>query len=459
MQQLILNPAILFLILLIFVIIYFILFSITSRQKIRLKFDELFIMLFLAIVSSAIVPPFKYLNPTSLGIADLRFTSLTFVAQVVLYPAIFFLLRGRLSNIYPIFKALLKDPFLCGLLIMTVLSAFWSQTPGFTLKYSIILTAFSMLAASVAMRYDIRSIARMLRWTGTAISGCGTFVSLFMPSIGRLEPGGWNGILAHKNAFSCWIALTACLWFLQAITDRSKRWYSLLLSVACFIAMMCAGSGAARVLFVVTLGVLIFSKLLQRLDFRKTFTALLFAITMAIPAVLSAWANKESILGALGKDATLTGRTEFWPQVLDAIWQQPIVGYGYQGFWQQWRGADNPAARIINPNGFVPPHSHNGFLEIVLALGAIGIVLFVCSLSIHITRICALVPYISQAESGTILAILIFILISNFSEAGLWAIDHRTFLYVLLSVRLPLELKSIRSIDYQSENIGYSSTS
>jgi exopolysaccharide production protein ExoQ len=458
MQQLILNPAILLLILSIFIIIYFILFSITKRQKIRLKFDELFIMLFLAIVSGTIVPPFKYLNPTSLGIADLKFTSLTFIAQVVLYPAVFFLLRGRLRDIYPIFKALLKSPFLCGLLLITVLSAFWSQTPGFTLKYSLILLGLSVLATSVAMRYDIFAIARILRWTGTAISGCGTFASLFVPSIGRLEAAGWNGILSHKNGFSCWIALTACLWFLQAVTDRSKRWYSLILSIACFIAMMCAGSGAARVLFVVTMGVLIFSKLLQRLDFRKTFTALLFAIIMAIPSFLFVWANKQYILGALGKDATLTGRTEFWPQVIEAIWQQPIVGYGYQGFWQAWRGADNPAARIINPNGFVPPHSHNGFLEIVLALGAIGIVLFACSLLIDITRICALVPYLSQAESGTILAILIFITISNFSEAGLWGIGHHTFLYVFLSVRLPLELKNIKSIDYRTENIGYSST-
>jgi exopolysaccharide production protein ExoQ len=457
MQQLLLNPAILFLILSIFVIIYFLLFFITKRQNIRLRFDELFVMIFIAIVSSTTVAPFKYLNPTSLGMADLKVTSLTFISQIVLYPAIFFLLRGRLRDIYPIFKALLKDPFLCLMVLMTVLSAFWSQTPDITLRYSLLLLASIVLAASVGIRYQIRSIFNILRWTGTAISSAGTFVSVFVPSIGRVEEG-WNGILAHKNGFSCWIALTACLWFLQAITDRSKRWYSLALSGVFFIAMLLAGSGAARVLFVVTFGILIWSKLFQRLDFRKTFTALLFAITIAIPSSIYTWANKQYIFGALGKDMTLTGRTEFWPQVLEAIWQHPVIGYGYHGFWQNWRGADNPAARIINPNGFVPPHSHNGYLEIVLALGAIGILLFMCSLLINITRICALVPYISQAESGTILAIVIFILISNFSEAGLWTIDQHTFLYVLLAVRLPIELKNIKSINYQPKNISYSST-
>jgi exopolysaccharide production protein ExoQ len=457
MQQLILNPAILFLILLISIILYFILFLTAKHRKIRSKLDELFVVIFIAIVSSTIVFPFKYLNPTSLGIANLKFTSLTFVSQIVLYPAIFFVLRGRLRDIYPIVKVLLKDPFLCILLVMTVLSAFWSETPGITLKYGLILLAISLLAASVGMRYDIRSIARILRWTGTAISGVGTFVSLFVPSIGRLEEG-WNGVLAHKNGFSCWLALTACLWFLQAMTDRSKRWLSLTLSGLCFVAMLCAGSGAARVFFLVTMGVLVFSKSIQRLDFRKTFTTVLFFITISIPSALYTWTNKQYIFGALGKDATLTGRTEFWPQVLESIWQRPVVGYGYQGFWQDWRGADNPAAHIINPNGFVPPHSHNGYLEIALALGLIGITLFTCSLLINITRICALVPYLQQAESGTILAILIFILVSNFSEAGLWGITQHTFLYIILAVRLPLELKNIKLVNYQTKIHGYSST-
>jgi exopolysaccharide production protein ExoQ len=456
MQQLILNPAILVLLVSILTCCYVLGFFVTKDRRLRLKLDELFIGVFLAIVSSTIIVPFKYLNPTSLGASDLKVTTLTFVAQLVLYPALFFLLRGKIGDLYPISKALLKDPFLCVMLVMTLLSAFWSQAPDITLRGSVVLLCFVLLAASVGMRYDINAISRILRWTGTAISGTGTFVSLFIPSIGRLEEG-WNGILAHKNGFSCWIALTACLWFLQA-TDRQQRWLSLLLSGLCFVATIAAGSGAARIMFLVTICVLMFVKLTQRLDFRKRVTATLLTITISIPSAIYVWFHNQYIFDALGKDRTLTGRTEFWPQVLEAIWKQPFVGYGYQGFWQSWRGTDNPAAHIINPNGFVPPHSHNGYLEVALALGVVGIVLFGCSLLMNITRICALVPHLQQAQSGTILAIVIFILISSFSETGLWGISQHTFLYVLLAVRLPIESKQIESINSRTKHLGYPST-
>ncbi len=456
MQQLFLNPAILSLILLTIVVLYFILIFLTKRQKLRTRIEELFVVALLMSISTCTIAPLKYLNPASLGIANLKLTSLTFITQTIFFPSIFFILRGKLKDIFPIVKVLLKDPFLCIMLVMTVLSAFWSETPVITLKYSFILLAISVVAASIGLRYSIQEIVGILRLTGTTIAGLGTFVSLFVPSIGRLEEG-WNGILSHKNGFSCWLAFTACLWFIQAIADRQKRWLSLTLSFLCFVATLAAGSGAARVVFAVTIGILVFSKSVERLDFRKTFTASLLSITILIPSLLGIWINKQYIFDALGKDATLTGRTDFWPQVIEAIWKRPAFGYGYQGFWQDWRGAANPAAHIINPNGFVPPHSHNGYLEIALALGLIGIILFTFSLLVNITRLCALIPYSHHYESDMILTILIFVLISNFSESGLWGISQHTFLYIMLVVRLPLEIKHVKSTTYKIKNISYSS--
>ena len=40
-----------------------------------------------------------------------------------------------------------------------------------------------------------------------------------------------------------------------------------------------------------------------------------------------------SFLGAFGKDATLTGRTEIWAQARVAWDENPILGVGYQQFW------------------------------------------------------------------------------------------------------------------------------
>ena len=43
--------------------------------------------------------------------------------------------------------------------------------------------------------------------------------------------------------------------------------------------------------------------------------------------------NEAMFLEMLGKDPTLTGRTEIWPYVIDNIYQRPLFGWGYFGFW------------------------------------------------------------------------------------------------------------------------------
>ena len=51
----------------------------------------------------------------------------------------------------------------------------------------------------------------------------------------------------------------------------------------------------------------------------------------------------------LGKDPTLTGRTDFWPDVIANIYQRPLFGWGYFGFWTP---ANSAALSIAQAVGF-----------------------------------------------------------------------------------------------------------
>jgi O-antigen ligase len=75
----------------------------------------------------------------------------------------------------------------------------------------------------------------------------------------------------------------------------------------------------------------------------------------------------------LGRDATLSGRTAIWHQVLDCIALRPWLGYGYGAFWRGMRG---PSLQISAAVHFMVVHAHNGFLEIALELGVAGLALF-----------------------------------------------------------------------------------
>jgi len=72
----------------------------------------------------------------------------------------------------------------------------------------------------------------------------------------------------------------------------------------------------------------------------------------------------------LGRDATLTGRTDIWTVLFDAIGERPWLGYGYAAFW----GAESqPAYMVRLATEWIVPTAHNGWIETALSIGLIGL--------------------------------------------------------------------------------------
>ena len=72
-----------------------------------------------------------------------------------------------------------------------------------------------------------------------------------------------------------------------------------------------------------------------------------------------------SFTSSVGRDATLTGRTEIWAELLPLAMLRPIVGHGVGGFW-------SPEAKAKHQL----TEAHSGYLEIILDYGFIGLLLF-----------------------------------------------------------------------------------
>jgi exopolysaccharide production protein ExoQ len=90
----------------------------------------------------------------------------------------------------------------------------------------------------------------------------------------------------------------------------------------------------------------------------------------------------DLIFELFGKDTTLTGRTEFWPYVIDNISKKPLLGWGFYGFWSPL----NPIAlqiaeaiRVHNSYGVIDyiANAHNGLLELLLEIGFLGTSVFI----------------------------------------------------------------------------------
>jgi hypothetical protein len=88
--------------------------------------------------------------------------------------------------------------------------------------------------------------------------------------------------------------------------------------------------------------------------------------------------GQGAVASALGRESHLSGRTEIWGAVIPAA-SNPIVGDGFESFWNS-EGADKARQTLVK-EGFSPTvmaglqEAHNGYIEIYLQLGWIGICL------------------------------------------------------------------------------------
>lgn len=375
--------------------------------------------------------------------------ALYIMLQLVTYAVVIFLLRSRIHYLFKAIIFLFRDPFLVGLLLLTVLSSFWSETPLDTFKASLVLLGLGIYASIVAVRCSFQELTKYLREFGAWVSVSSAVVQILLPSLSENGKEAWQGITGHPNVLGPLMALNTVLWCLNAVDRPKQRGASISLAIISLIVMMLTNSSGSKVIFVALISLSILFRTLTHLPFRQASAAFLVVLTCAIPISILILDKMNAIFGMLGRDQNLTGRGDFWPAIIDAIDRRLFFGYGFEGFWQSWRGAENPAIHI-RTHSFTPTHSHNGFFELALALGLVGIILFALSFFRNIIHVYWLMYSNKPYEAEISLLISSYIIFSNLTEAGLWSISYHSFIYILLSVRNSVE---VTKDDYSSTNL------
>ncbi len=131
---------------------------------------------------------------------------------------------------------------------------------------------------------------------------------------------------------------------------------------------------------------------------------------------------------SLGRDLTFTDRTFVWADLL-AMRTSPIVGVGYDSFWLGER-----------LEKFVKVHqvgeAHNGYLEVYLELGAIG--LFLLAGVVFSAFRSAKQSMASNLDYGRLQVVMVAVfLIYNITEAGYKATTLMFFMLLLTGMNSP----------------------
>jgi exopolysaccharide production protein ExoQ len=337
-----------------------------------------------------------------------------------------------------VFKELLKADRIILFLLFCVLaivcvSAVWSQYPDITIRRSIALLGTSFFSLYFATRYSFKEQMKLLL-TAFGVAVFMSFIfAIALPKYGRMSgqhEGAWRGIYLHKNGLGSTMALSAILFFIAIKADNSRRivkWTGFIFS---FLLILLSTSKSALVSFF-GLFVLLHLGMILRWQYELMVPCFLGAI--ALMSSLGMWLldNADSLLRAMGKDPTLTGRTDMWPYIVETILARPWFGYGYESFWQ---GFDSDAAYVWYSIGWEPTHPHNGLLELLLVFGAIGTFTFLLLFFIGLFRSLVMLRLTRNAIYLWPLMFLSYTIFSNIAETKVLEYNNLSWVLFIAAI-------------------------
>ncbi|NJR39809.1 MAG: O-antigen ligase family protein [Leptolyngbyaceae cyanobacterium CSU_1_4] len=288
-----------------------------------------------------------------------------------------------------------SDWVLLSLCLLAVLSFTWSAHPSSTLSELKFLIRGTIFGIYLAMRYSPRDLLRLLAWTAGISMILSILMALFVPEFGLHNYDGtlvWKGIFTHKQGLGAYMGLAASIFIAHFTDPQSNRWLAGLgLSTACLLIVM-SDSKTGLSLLVLTLVLIPLYRAFKQQGGVRTFL-LLTALVLLIGITLAVVLNFNTIVvDYLGKDPELTGRVPLWVLAIGKGMEQPILGFGYNGFWS----SDTSDIVIFHSWAVRDPffkdrsilfHAHNGLIDQFLQFGFVGLGLFFLSLFTFLFRV------------------------------------------------------------------------
>lgn len=321
------------------------------------------------------------------------------------------------------------------LLLLATVSIVWSDTPDISLRRIVALLGSATFGLYLATRYPRVALLRVLLSVSVIAIAFSLAVCVALPAYGIDETGAWQGVFDHKNHLGQFMALAAAAWLLHAVSFRRSRIFALPLAIVSGALVVFSKSATGIVLLAVLLASLAMIWL-WRLDSRVTAPIVAVILGIGVYGGVKVAESPDGFLALLGKNETLTGRTELWDLVWQAIGARPWLGYGYGGFWL---GFDGPSAPIWFAVGWNPPTAHNGFLDLLLDLGVVGLAVFALTLLVNLRRAALLVRREPGFDAALPLLFLVFLVVSNLTESYLVTYNTLSWVwYVAITIQLHL---------------------
>jgi exopolysaccharide production protein ExoQ len=263
------------------------------------------------------------------------------------------------------------------------ISVLWSDFPDVAFKrWTKALGDLAMIMVVVTDPCPAAAVKRLIARTALVLIPLSVLFIKYYPDLGRgYSAWTWSiyyvGVSTGKNGlgYVCLIFGLGAVWrFLDALqAESADRRRGPMVAYGIVIAMTLwlfwkADSVTSLVCFVVGATLLAFA---YGFGSARTPTRVYVWATAAVFLLAFALVFDvgTAFMAASGRDMTLTGRTELWSRLLTMA-VDPLFGTGFESFWLGER-----IEAIWRDYWWHPNQSHNGYLEVFLNLGSIGVAL------------------------------------------------------------------------------------
>jgi exopolysaccharide production protein ExoQ len=147
-----------------------------------------------------------------------------------------------------------------------------------------------------------------------------------------------------------------------------------------------------------------------------------------------------ALFQAMGRKADLTGRVDIWPLLLRMA-PNALIGAGFESFWLGPR-----LQKVFDafPNLFVS-EAHNGYIELYLNLGAVGVVLIIIIL-VH-GYYCSIAAFRVDPDTGSLmLGCMLTAAIYSYTEAGFRMLSYPwgfLMIFIVTATSISLQKRAV----------------
>jgi O-antigen ligase len=343
-------------------------------------------------------------------------------------------------------------------LIFCAFTLLWS-TYELASLYEFSLMLFATLAASYfVIRFPFKSNLKIVYWFGVITAILSVILLLTNHDYSRLENavfnGAWRGIFWHRNHMGSLMAFFSAL-FMYEIVMNWRNWKKVIFNFVLFMtaSVLAFGSWSATgiIIYFILNSQLVLALLWLRFRDKLTRKHYLILLGVFLAALLVLIFNLDHIFQVLRRSSTLTGRTPIWEDMLVNLWpQKPLFGYGFGAIWNQeyYRVLIQTRHSWGNQVFF----ADNGFLDLLLNTGAIGLGLFL--VFFIRTGIQAFKLFIRQHDLNSIFPVLVIVYVfwANISYSFLSEVDQFVWMLLILSAFLTIRLSDEKTTVVNKSN-------